>query len=92
MEPMHDIHRELASLDARIAARRAEFEAQGVLHGPEREQASELDMARASLERKLAHAQSGDGILLQDLAADVAVLKRLFEHWVARTDRRSEGL
>jgi len=91
MDPARDIHRELESLEARIAAKRREFEAQGVLHGPEREQAAEIDMARASLRARLERARAGDGAVAQDLAGGMAVLKRLFEHWVARTDRRSEG-
>lgn len=89
MEPVHDIHRQLESLEARIAAKRAEFEAQGVLHGPERERAAEIDLARASLRKRLEKSRIEAGG--QDLAGEMAVLTRLFEHWVARTDRRSEG-
>ncbi len=91
MEPEHDIHRQLESLEARIAAKRKEFEAQGVLHGPERERAAEIDMARASLRKRLERAGSGDGDAAHDLAGEMALLQSLFEHWVARTDRRSEG-
>lgn len=92
MEPVRDIHRELESLEARIAAKRAEFAAQGALHGPEREAAAELDMARESLRRRMEQARTGDGDVGEALAGDLDVLKHLFEQWLARTDRRSEGL
>lgn len=91
MDHTTDIHQQLESLDARIAAKRAELEAQGVLHGPEREQAVELDMARHNLRKRLEQARAGEGAPAKDLYGDVEILKRLFEHWVARTDRRSEG-
>lgn len=91
MDTTHDIHRQLESLDARIAAKRAELEAQGVLHGPEREQAVELDLACARLRKRLQRAQAGEDPVPEELSGDVEVLKRLFEHWVARTDRLSEG-
>lgn len=91
MDANQDIQRQLDSLGARIAAKRAELEAQGVLHGPEREQAVELDMARASLRKRLERAGLGDASAPRELQGDVEVLKRLFEHWVARTDRLSEG-
>lgn len=90
MDAEQEIQRQLDSLGARIAAKRAELEAQGVLHGPEREQAVELDMARASLRKRLERAGSGEGAP-RELQGDVEVLKRLFEHWVAHTDRLSEG-
>jgi hypothetical protein len=91
MDPATDIHRKLESLSDRIAAKRAELEAQGVLHGPAREEAIELDMRRDSLRKRLESARAGKGAAPSELAGDVEVLKHLFEHWVARTDRLSEG-
>ena len=37
-------------------------------------------------------ARTGDGDVGEALAGDLDVLKHLFEQWLARTDRRSEGL
>jgi hypothetical protein len=88
MDRKSDIHDQIESLEARIAAKKAELEVQGVLHGPEREAASEIEMRRAHIRSRLEN--SGSAHLASEMADDVEVLKRLFEQWVARTDRLSE--
>lgn len=41
--------------------------------------------------RRLAQMRTGQGAVVEELEGEIALLKRLFEHWVQQTDRRSEG-
>ena len=78
------LREELAALGARLDAKLAELRQQGLLHGPEREAAADLQIRQA-------HLLGRAGTVSGEIATDVAILKHAFERWLARTDKASEN-
>ena len=85
-----DLKYKLEDLGRRIDAKAAEIAAQGLLHGPARQKAAELQVQRARILNRLDHAKRIDHVLASELATDVEILKHNLERWLAHTDRLSE--
>lgn len=84
------LRQDLAALGARIQSKLAELRAQGLLHGPAREEAADLEIRQAHLMRRAANG-SVSRTISDEIAVDVAILKHAFERWLARTDGAAEG-
>ncbi len=82
------LHAELDALGARIESKLRELHKQCVLHGPAREEAAELQMRHARLQRA-AHAPPGR-LIADEIAGDIEILKHSFTRWLARIDKDSE--
>ncbi len=81
----------LAALGQKIDAKVTEYRIQGVLHGAEREAASDLQARNARAAARLAggHTSHG-GKFLDEVAGEVAVLTTDFNGWLAMIDKQSE--
>lgn len=90
MDTLTDLHEKLDSLGQRIDAQIAQLARQGVMHGAAREKVAEIELQRARVISKLDQAKGIDEVVAREIATDVDILKRLFEKWVAHTDRVSE--
>ena len=82
------LRQDLAALGARIQAKLSELREQGLLHGPAREEAADLEIRQAHLMRRA----SGGSIsrIRDEITVDVEILKHAFERWLARTDGAAE--
>jgi hypothetical protein len=89
MQDMTAIRTALADLGNRLQAKRRELETEGVLHGPARVRAAELEVEHARLvetanERAKGPARAEAAAVL---AAEAEALRRSFDHWFAEIDR-----
>lgn len=90
MEDFGELHARVESLGRRIEAKTRDFEAQGLLHGREREELADMKIRRARLLTRLDEARGTDQVLAREISTDVEILSHALEHAIARIDRASE--
>ncbi len=83
---LQDVRAELDDIGNRIEQAIADYKANGLLHGTEREMEAEIRLQHSDL----AQASRSGSKPCGELAHDISVLKGTFERWLARLDKRSE--
>lgn len=89
MRDMTAIRSALEDLGNRLQSKRRELETEGVLHGPARIRAAELEVEHARLMKTASERANGPAHAeaASVLAAEAEALRRSFDHWFAEIDR-----
>ena len=93
MDPIdHDLHKQLAELEEKIARKTRDLETQGVLHGQDREAALNLKVKQRQIGAMLRDGSTGSSgnTSAATVAAEIEGLRLSFARWAALIDKHFE--